>query len=135
MSRLISLKSGIVIGGKATEEYYYPRVTTTDATLTTIDSISIPANGKAYIFTLTQMATKSDGTNTNSGDIKGVFMRASGGNVTKQGAFINTLMGGLSGASATMVANTATQAVDIKLSGINATTIIWDMSLILEYQT
>lgn len=55
------------------------------------------------------------------------FLRASGGNVTKQGIELDSVLGGITGTKPTVVltANTSTQSVDVTATGVLLTNLVW----------
>lgn len=104
-------------------------VTTTDATQTTVASVSV-AEGEAIAIEATGVGRKSDGSGFYMAKIFGGFHRNASGNVTQDGAAAITgeindsAWGGLD-----LVANTSAQAVDVKVTGLAATTIKWNASV------
>lgn len=108
------------------------QVTTTNSTQTTAFSIAVPQN-ENYVVKVKILAYQSDYSKSNSGEVLGVFVRGTG-NVSRDGTLIKNTSGALSGAGIDMVANTSTQAIDIKISGTSAT-VIWNFSVELTYNT
>lgn len=100
-------------------------VTTTDATQTTLASISVPAD-KITTVRMTILANKAATADKNRYIVEGTFYRNGSGNVTQLGDLISLDTNESATAwDATMVANTGTQAIDIKVTGANATTVVW----------
>lgn len=108
------------------------QVTTNNSTQTTAFSISVPQN-KNLVIKIRLLAYQSDYSKSNSGEILGVFVRGTG-NVSRDGTLIKNTSGALSGAGIDLVANTSTQAIDVKISGTSAT-VIWNFQTDLIYNT
>ena len=71
---------------------------------------------------------KSDGSSRVRFDLEGMFYRQTGGNVTADGAAVKTSHGSLAG-DVDVVANTSNQSVDVKVKGVAATSIAWEIKV------
>lgn len=118
-------------GTMTREEYYVGRITTSGSTTIVAETVAIPQN-KLFSILITVLIYRADFTNSNSGTVQAAFLRAAG-NVSRDGAQIKNMQGGLSGASLDMVANTSTQTCDIQINGVAATSINWDIAINLYY--
>ncbi len=128
-------KQPIKVLGNATskiEEYFLARVTTTDATVTIIDSISV-ASGKSCFIIVTGKAVKSDLSASNCGTIMASFIRPVAGNIGRDSNQAKTLIGSMNGATFNINENVGTQTADITISGNNSTTINWDILVQIIY--
>jgi hypothetical protein len=109
--------------------------TTTNNTPTVAFSVPIPAASAAFV-QVDFVATNSTFSSAAGGDAEAIFTRTAAGNVvraTGNGGLLDaaiTLMGNFTlMPKAEIVANTTTQAADIRLTGIAATTITWTFTI------
>lgn len=105
--------------------------TTTDATATTVTSISIAEEETTRIL-VEATARNSDGSINGAFYTRGTFYRNTSGNVTALSNQVNAPGTDATAASTievTLVANTTTQAVDIKVTGQTSKTIKWAVNV------
>lgn len=104
------------------------KVQTTDATATTIFSVPMPASSSCFVNISFACSNAAFTTGLAQTPITGYFLRSAAGNVVSAGT---TVAVGLNISLAvnppvlTMVANTSTQSIDIKVTGQAATTYNW----------
>lgn len=113
-------------GGGRLTVYKIDRQTTVSSATTLAAAIPIPTNSSYFIEVLLN-CYRTDSTSVNSGYIRAEFIRAAG-NVSRDGAQSKTQIGGLSGASLDLTANTSTQTADVNISGTSAS-VTWDMEI------
>lgn len=101
-------------------------VQTTDATVTTLASVSL-AELESVTLKGTISAAQSDHTNMVGGDFMISARRASGGNVTLVGSVV-TNVNSSSAATFTCDVDTGTQTVRVRVTGVAATTYNWGCS-------
>jgi len=101
-------------------------VQTTDATVTTLISVSL-AELESITLKGTISAAQSDHTNMVGGDFLICARRASGGNVTLVGS-VGTNVNSSSAATFTCDVDTGTQTVRVRVTGVAATTYNWASS-------
>lgn len=114
--------------GKSTQRRV-ETIQTTDANPTTIASIAV-AEGEAWFVEARIVGRESDGSNRAIYTLRGLFYRNTSGNVTQQGSTDKTPVPIESNAAwdADLVANTGTQAIDIKVTGAN--TVDWKVDIL-----
>lgn len=100
-------------------------VTTTDATITDITTVSV-AEGEVFLVEAQVIGRKSDGSQLALYHREGLFYRNTGGDVTQQGS-ITSLAEVESDASwdCTLNADTTNQTIDVRVTGVADTTINW----------
>ncbi len=111
-----------------TEEYDEYSQTTADATATTVASVSV-AEGQTVLILLKAVAKNADLSKNGTFYMASSFYRASAGNVTALGTTGNIVVETTAGSTidVTIVANTSTQAIDIKVAGETSETFNWDV--------
>ena len=107
-------------------EYVEHSQTTTDATATTVDSISV-AEGQTVLMLVKAIARNSDGSKQGTFYIAGTFYRNTSGNVIQEGSTYSLYSDITLGSTidVTLVANTTTQAIDVKVTGETSETFSW----------
>ena len=106
-------------------------VTTTNATPVLLISVPVPSGKTANI----NVFIIARGPSTrNIGDTAGSFTNTSG-TITQDGTLLKQLRGVLSTAQLTFTANNTTQAVEVYVNGLAATTINWSCELTVKYNT
>jgi len=102
------------------------KLTTTDATATVIYAVSV-AVGEAVGITVRLLGKKSDATAAFGSQGLAEARRQSAGNVTIVGTAVTTAREDSAGIPAiTFVANTSTQQLEVKCTGIAAETWLWE---------
>lgn len=105
------------------------KIGTTDATVTVIASIPL-AELEAVMVRALVVGIKGDATAANGIHMTGVFRRAAAGNVTQVGATAGTIVEDDGGTPAIAFnANTTAQTVEVRVTGIAATTYRWECVL------
>jgi len=108
--------------------------TTTDNTATTVTSINVAVE-QTYRVLVEATARNSDGSINASFYTRGSFYRNTGGNVTALSNQVNAPGTDATAASTievTLVANTSTQAIDVKVTGQTSQTIKWTVNVAYE---
>jgi len=98
---------------------------TTDATATTVLSIPIAQLEGAHVV-VEGFFMQDDATEGGRSEITSSFRRATAGNVTECGSPTAVAVEDSAGSPVcTLVANTSTQAVDVKVTGVASTNLTW----------
>ncbi len=111
-------------------EYETYTQTTTNNTATTVASIPLATEQTAKIY-VKAVARNSDGSKNGSFYSTALFYRNTGGDVTIVGTQndINVIKTAGSTIDVTIVANTVTEAVDVKVTGETSQTISWEIKV------
>lgn len=115
--------------------YALDSIQTTTGTQTTAYSIPININQSGYIV-VSFIANSAAYSTVIGGNVQAVFARASGNisrtsSTTASGLMANVVSSFLvTQPSVDIVANTGTQAIDIKITGVASTTINWHLEII-----
>ena len=100
-------------------------VQTTGATVTDLATIAV-AQGDVFAVEVDVIGRKSDGTDRAMYKLTGLFYRNSGGNVTQQGSTVSlTTIESNASWDCTLNADTSNQTIDVRVTGVAATTINW----------
>lgn len=98
---------------------------TTDATATTVYSIPIAELEGAFV-EVEAVCLQDDATEIGRSQVTSAFRRAASGNVTEAGSPTAVNVDDSAGSpAATLVANTSTQKVDVKVTGVASTNYTW----------
>lgn len=109
--------------------------TTTDATATTVFSFKVGAS-KHVLITALVLVRKSDYSLSSSQNLTVGFLRGSG-NVSRQGSIISNIISNFPVLKPTvdLQANTSTQSIDVVVTGLAATTLVWIGHIDIAYNT
>jgi len=114
------LKTGL------TTERYTKTITTLDATPVDLEAITV-AEEEVVDAEVIVVARKSDGTQRAIYHLEGVFYRNTAGNVTQQGNTASLFIRRSTSAyDVNLEADTTNQTVDVRVTGVAATTIKWE---------
>ena len=104
--------------------------TTTDATATAVNQLSIPEEQTIQVVAKAT-CRNSDGSLNGMFIVSGAFFRNDSGNVTALGSqtYIDSQVTGGSTIDLTLVANTSAQTVDIKVTGETSETFSWNIKV------
>jgi len=102
------------------------RKSTANATPTTVKSFSV-SEGQTVKIYADVTAMKADGSEIGGLDLYAMFYRQAAGDVTKQGYTDGLPVNKTAGTTIDVefVANTVSQQIDVKVTGITATTVKW----------
>jgi hypothetical protein len=104
-------------------------VQTADATVTDIATVAV-AEGDLWVVTATVIGRQSDGSNRALYTLQGCFYRNVAGNVTQTGStIVITSIESNAAWDCTLNADTVAQTVDVRVTGVAATTIDWKCKL------
>lgn len=108
------------------QNWYLDSLITTNATPVTWCSIVVPQN-KIVEVTIDFQVRKSDFSSCYGGTVSLAFIRGTG-NISKQGTLISSITGGIAGIKPIidLQANLITQSVDVVVTGVLLTTLIWN---------
>ena len=111
-------------------EYVYKVAATTDATQTTVHQEAL-GEVQGMALTVKAVVKKSDGTVVGQFLIAAAFRRQASGNVVISGNQHNIVKDVTGGAALSIAieANTTTQTVDVKVTGIAASAYTWEVGI------
>jgi hypothetical protein len=123
-----SLSLAIAVNQWATIANVVGEVSAETTSVTPLTVLSFPvATSRAYLMTAEFSSTRSDWSTAAGGTVMAMFVRASG-NVSRSGAQVKTIAGAMN-ATVDLVANIATQSVDVQVRGEGANTDNWRVRL------